>query len=65
MELEDLAAHRSTFTRPISTTYRGHRIYEIPPPTQVSPAHPPACCRPAPASTSAALQGMCGLLVRV
>ena len=42
MELEDLAAHRSTFTRPISTTYRGHRVYEIPPPTQVSPAPPPA-----------------------
>lgn len=33
---DDLASHRSLFTRPISTTYRGLRVYEIPPPTQVA-----------------------------
>ena len=27
----DLAAHCSTFEDPISVTYRGHEIYEIPP----------------------------------
>jgi gamma-glutamyltranspeptidase len=32
---EDLAAHRTAFVDPISTTYRGHRVYEVPPPTQV------------------------------
>jgi gamma-glutamyltranspeptidase len=32
---EDLAAHRTAFVEPISTTYRGHRVYEVPPPTQV------------------------------
>ena len=36
MTLDDLAHHRSTVTRPIHTTYRGHTIYEVPPPTQVS-----------------------------
>ena len=34
MSLEDLLGHRTTFVDPISTTYRGHRIYEVPPPTQ-------------------------------
>ena len=34
MAPEDLATHTSTFTQPISTLYRGHRIYEVPPPTQ-------------------------------
>jgi len=28
---EDFAAHRSTWDEPISTTYRGHRLYEMPP----------------------------------
>lgn len=36
MTLDDLAHHRSTVTRPIHTTYRGHTIYEVPPPTQVT-----------------------------
>ena len=31
MTADDLAAHRSTFEHPISTTYRGHMIYECPP----------------------------------
>jgi gamma-glutamyltranspeptidase/glutathione hydrolase len=31
---EDLASHESTFVEPISTDYRGIRIYEIPPPGQ-------------------------------
>ena len=36
MEAADLETHRSTFTRPISATYRGFTVYEIPPPTQVA-----------------------------
>jgi len=31
----DLAAHRSAVVPPISTVYKGHRVYEVPPPTQV------------------------------
>jgi gamma-glutamyltranspeptidase / glutathione hydrolase len=31
---EDLASHESTFVEPISTDYRGIRVYEIPPPGQ-------------------------------
>jgi gamma-glutamyltranspeptidase/glutathione hydrolase len=31
---EDLAANESTFVEPISTNYRGIRVYEIPPPGQ-------------------------------
>jgi gamma-glutamyltranspeptidase/glutathione hydrolase len=31
---EDLAAHESAFVQPISTEYKGIRIYEIPPPGQ-------------------------------
>ena len=34
---EDLAAHRTAAVAPISTDYRGHRVYEVPPPTQVRP----------------------------
>ena len=31
LSLSDLADHRSTWDHPISTTYRGHRIWECPP----------------------------------
>lgn len=31
MELEDLAAHTSTWEEPISVSYRGHRVWECPP----------------------------------
>lgn len=31
---EDLAVHESTWVEPISTDYRGIRVYEIPPPGQ-------------------------------
>jgi gamma-glutamyltranspeptidase/glutathione hydrolase len=31
MTAEDLAAHRSTWDAPISTTYRGYRVWECPP----------------------------------
>lgn len=31
---EDLASHETTWVEPISTDYRGHRVYEIPPPGQ-------------------------------
>ena len=31
MTADDLVAHRSTFEDPISTTYRGHTVYECPP----------------------------------
>jgi len=31
---EDLAVHESTFVEPISTDYRGVRVYEMPPPGQ-------------------------------
>lgn len=31
MMLEDLSGHRSTFEPPVSTTYRGHTVYECPP----------------------------------
>jgi gamma-glutamyltranspeptidase/glutathione hydrolase len=31
MALEDLAAHRSTWDEPLSTTYRGVRVWECPP----------------------------------
>ena len=31
MSHADLAGHRSTFEPPISTTYRGHRVYECSP----------------------------------
>ena len=34
LDADDLEQHRSTITRPIHTTYRGHTIYEVPPPTQ-------------------------------
>lgn len=35
MNLEDLISHSTTFSRPISTTYRGYNVFEVPPPTQV------------------------------
>ena len=35
MAAADLAAHRSHPTRPVHSTYRGHTIYEIPPPVAV------------------------------
>jgi gamma-glutamyltranspeptidase/glutathione hydrolase len=31
MTMEDLAAHESTWDKPISTTYRGYRVWECPP----------------------------------
>ena len=39
MTLDDLEQPRSTVTRPIHTTYRGHTIYEVPPPTQARPLY--------------------------
>lgn len=35
MTAEDLQQHATRFVEPISTTYRGIRVYETPPPTQV------------------------------
>ena len=35
MAASDLELHRSVTTRPIHSTYRGHTVYEVPPPTQV------------------------------
>jgi gamma-glutamyltranspeptidase/glutathione hydrolase len=34
LSLQDLAAHRSEWVEPISTTYRGHTVWELPPNTQ-------------------------------
>ena len=36
MTVEDLGAHKCEHREPISTTYRGYRIYEVAPPTAVS-----------------------------
>ncbi len=33
LELEDMAAHRSTWVEPISAGYRGLEVFELPPPT--------------------------------
>ena len=37
MTLEDLSAHRCEHTDPIMSTYRGYHVYEVAPPTAVSP----------------------------
>ena len=34
LSLKDLADHRSDWVEAITTTYRGHTVYEFPPPTQ-------------------------------
>ncbi len=34
LNLDDLAAHRSNWVTPISTTYRGYQVYEFPPNSQ-------------------------------
>ncbi len=34
LSMEDLAAHKSNWVEPISTTYRGHTLYELPPNNQ-------------------------------
>ena len=34
LTMEDLAEHKSTWVEPISTTYRGHTLYEFPPNNQ-------------------------------
>jgi gamma-glutamyltranspeptidase/glutathione hydrolase len=31
LSMEDFASHKSTWVEPISTTYRGHTLYEMPP----------------------------------
>ena len=36
MALEDLAEHHTRKQEPISTSYRGLTVYEVPPPTHVS-----------------------------
>ncbi len=34
LSMEDMAAHTSNWVEPISTTYRGYKVYEFPPNTQ-------------------------------
>lgn len=34
MTLDDLSSHKSSFEAPISSTYRGVHVWEVPPPTQ-------------------------------
>ncbi|HEX2443241.1 MAG TPA: gamma-glutamyltransferase [Vicinamibacterales bacterium] len=34
LSADDLAAHRSNWVEPLSTSYRGHQVYELPPNTQ-------------------------------
>ena len=44
---DDLAAHQTAVVPPISTVYKGHRVYEVPPPTQARSPEPlltASCC---------------------
>ena len=36
MTADDLEPHHTELCNPITTTYRGYNVYEVPPPTAVS-----------------------------